>query len=60
MRFGFRFLNTALLVNSALPLNGPDETSARKLQRLLYGLDAILKQRCAQEDELDLVLGERG
>ncbi|QYY33682.1 heavy metal translocating P-type ATPase (plasmid) [Cupriavidus pinatubonensis] len=43
-----------------LPSDGPDETSARELQRLLYGLDAILRLHCAQEDELYFVLGGQG
>jgi len=40
-----------------LPSEGPDSGSVQELQRLLYGLDAILRLHCAQEDELFHVLG---
>ncbi|RZF29176.1 heavy metal translocating P-type ATPase [Paraburkholderia sp. UYCP14C] len=37
---------------------GPDAASLREFQRLLYGLDAIVRLHCAQEDELFHALGE--
>ncbi|APR34795.1 heavy metal translocating P-type ATPase [Paraburkholderia sp. SOS3] len=37
---------------------GPDAAAVRELQRLLYGLDAIVRLHCAQEDELFHTLGE--
>ena len=36
--------------------DGPDAVVTQELQRLLYGLDAILRLHCAQEDELFHVL----
>ncbi|ODV42766.1 hypothetical protein AWV79_23845 [Cupriavidus sp. UYMMa02A] len=41
-----------------LPSEGPDPRTVQDLQRLLYGLDAILRLHCAQEDELFHVLGK--
>uniref|UniRef100_UPI003F49999A heavy metal translocating P-type ATPase n=1 Tax=Cupriavidus yeoncheonensis TaxID=1462994 RepID=UPI003F49999A len=41
-----------------LPSEGPDWRTVQELQRLLYGLDAILRLHCAQEDELFHVLGK--
>ncbi|QYY32803.1 MULTISPECIES: heavy metal translocating P-type ATPase [Cupriavidus] len=41
-----------------LPPEGPDPRTVQDLQRLLYGLDAILRLHCAQEDELFHVLGK--
>jgi hypothetical protein len=37
---------------------GPDAASLREFLRLLYGLDAIVRLHCAQEDELFHALGE--
>ncbi len=37
--------------------DGPDAVVTQELQRLLYGLDAIVRLHCAQEDELFHVLG---
>jgi hypothetical protein len=36
----------------------PDREHIRELQRLLYGLDAVVRLHCAQEDELIHVLGD--
>ena len=41
-----------------LPPEGPDQAIVRDLQRLLYGLDAIVRLHCAQEDELFQTLAE--
>ncbi|CAJ0776121.1 Potassium-transporting ATPase ATP-binding subunit [Ralstonia condita] len=38
--------------------DGPEPVVTQELQRLLYGLDAILRLHCAQEDELFHVLGK--
>jgi hypothetical protein len=35
-----------------LPPDGPDEATSRELQRILYGLDAILRLHFAQEAEI--------
>jgi heavy metal translocating P-type ATPase len=35
-----------------LPKQGPDAASAHELQRLLYGLEAVLRLHFAQEDEI--------
>jgi heavy metal translocating P-type ATPase len=41
-----------------LPPEGPDADGLREFQRLLYGLDAIVRLHCAQEDELFHALGD--
>ena len=48
------FASTRLLERliGDLPDAGPDAATARELQQLLYGLDAILRLHVAQEDEL--------
>ncbi len=48
------FASTRLLERMIgdLPDAGPDAATARELQQLLYGLDAILRLHVAQEDEL--------
>jgi len=53
----FRVTRLLDRIVAGLPPDGPDETNVRELQRLLYGLDAILRLHCAQEDELFFVLG---
>ena len=40
--------------------DGPEPVVTQELQRLLYGLDAVLRLHCAQEDELFHVLGKEG
>ena len=39
-----------------LPPEGPDARGLAEFQRLLYGLDAIVRLHCEQEDELFHVL----
>jgi hypothetical protein len=41
-----------------MPADGPDADWLREIQRLLYGLYAIVRLHCAQEDELFHALGE--
>lgn len=56
------FRITAILdrMVAQLPTDELDWRTAQELQRLLYGLDAILRVHCAQEDELFHVLGKGG
>jgi hypothetical protein len=37
---------------AALPTQGPDAAATHELQRLLYGLEAVLRLHFAQEDEI--------
>lgn len=53
----FRVTRLLDKIVAGLPPEGPDEAGVMELQRLLYGLDAILRLHCAQEDELFYVLG---
>jgi heavy metal translocating P-type ATPase len=39
-------------IESDLPLEGPDPATVVELQRVLYGLDAVLRLHFAQEDEI--------
>jgi hypothetical protein len=39
-------------ITADLPPEGPDPAAVRDLQRLLYGLDAILRLHFAQEEEI--------
>ncbi|OZI23974.1 heavy metal translocating P-type ATPase [Bordetella genomosp. 9] len=41
-----------------IPPEGPDPESLREFQRLLYGLDAIVRLHCVQEDEIFHTLAE--
>jgi hypothetical protein len=41
-----------------MPTEGPDAVTVQEFQRLLYGLDAIVRLHCAQEDQLFHALGE--
>ncbi len=45
-------------MTAEVPSEGPDADSVREFQRLLYGLDAIVRLHCAQEDELVHALGD--
>ncbi|WP_061958562.1 heavy metal translocating P-type ATPase [Cupriavidus pauculus] len=54
----FRFTTALNRTITQLPSDGPDAQSVRELQRLLYGLDAILRVHCAQEDELFHMLSQ--
>ena len=54
------FRVTSLLdrIVADIPEQGPDPSALQELQRLLCGLDAVLRLHCAQEDELFHVLGK--
>ena len=39
-------------IESDLPLEGPDPVTVVELRRVLYGLDAVLRQHSSQEDEI--------
>ena len=54
----FRISRLLRQMTEGLPPEGPDAASLREFQRLLYGLDAIVRLHCAQEDELFHALGE--
>lgn len=54
----FRVTNLLDRIVTDLPEQGPDSAALQELQRLLYGLDAVLRLHCAQEDELFHVLGK--
>ena len=53
----FRVTNLLGRIVADVSADGPDAVVTQELQRLLYGLDAILRLHCAQEDELFHVLG---
>lgn len=48
----FRIVRLLSHLTESLPPEGPDANGVRELQRLLYGLDAIVRVHCAQEEEL--------
>ncbi|QCP49875.1 heavy metal translocating P-type ATPase [Trinickia violacea] len=54
----FRIARLLRQMTADVPPEGPDAQSVREFQRLLYGLDAIVRLHCAQEDELFHALGE--
>ena len=54
----FRIARLLRHMTEGIPPEGPDAASLREFQRLLYGLDAIVRLHCAQEDELFHALGE--
>ena len=54
----FRIVRLLRQTAADLPPAGPDAAGVQELQRLLYGLDAIVRLHCAQEDELFHALGE--
>ncbi|BCG03582.1 cation transporter (plasmid) [Paraburkholderia sp. PGU19] len=54
----FRITRLLRQMTEDIPPEGPDAASLCELQRLLYGLDAIVRLHCAQEDELFHALGE--
>lgn len=54
----FRIARLLRQMTADIPSGGPDADSVREFQRLLYGLDAIVRLHCAQEDELFHALGE--
>ncbi|CAN0628168.1 Heavy metal translocating P-type ATPase [Burkholderia multivorans] len=48
----FRVARLLQQMTADVPPEGPDAAGLREFQRLLYGLDAIVRLHCAQEDEL--------
>lgn len=54
----FRIVRLLEKMTADLPPEGPDANAVCEFQRLLYGLDAIVRLHCAQEDELFHVLGD--
>ena len=54
----FRIARLLRQMASDLPSAGPDPAGTQEIQRLLYGLEAIVRLHCAQEDELFHALGE--
>ncbi|OUL95698.1 heavy metal translocating P-type ATPase [Paraburkholderia hospita] len=54
----FRISRLLRQMTDKVPAVGPDPDSIREFQRLLYGLDAIVRLHCAQEEELFHTLGE--
>jgi hypothetical protein len=54
----FRISRLLRQMTDKVPAAGPDPDSIREFQRLLYGLDAIVRLHCAQEEELFHTLGE--
>lgn len=53
----FRLIRLIGRLVAELPEQGPDAAQAAELQRLLHGLEAILRLHIAQEDELFHALG---
>ena len=56
----FRVARLLRQMTADIPSDGPDAHSVQEFQRLLYGLDAIVRLHCAQEDELFHALGDGG
>jgi heavy metal translocating P-type ATPase len=54
----FRIARLLRQMTADIPIDGPDADNVREFQRLLYGLDAIVRLHCAQEDELFHALAE--
>jgi heavy metal translocating P-type ATPase len=54
----FRIVRLLEKMTADIAPEGPDPDAVREFQRLLYGLEAIVRLHCAQEDELFHVLGE--
>ncbi|WP_250523350.1 MULTISPECIES: heavy metal translocating P-type ATPase [unclassified Caballeronia] len=48
----FRITRLLRQMTENVPPQGPDAAGMSEFQRLLYGLDAIVRLHCAQEDEL--------
>ncbi|KWK70473.1 cation transporter [Burkholderia ubonensis] len=53
----FRMIRLLEQMTVDLPADGPDPACLREVQRLLYGLEAIVRLHCAQEEELFHALG---
>lgn len=56
----FRMIRLLEQMTVDLPADGPDPAGLREVQRLLYGLEAIVRLHCAQEEELFHALGVEG
>ncbi|RQP27049.1 heavy metal translocating P-type ATPase [Burkholderia ubonensis] len=56
----FRMIRLLEQMTADLPADGPDPADLREVQRLLYGLEAIVRLHCAQEEELFHALGVEG
>jgi hypothetical protein len=54
----FRIARLLEQMTADMPTEGPDAATVQEFQRLLYGLDAIVRLHCAQEDQLFHALGE--
>lgn len=54
----FRIVRLLQQMTAEVPPEGPDPGALREFQRLLYGLDAVVRLHCAQEDELFHALAE--
>ncbi|TAM05833.1 MAG: heavy metal translocating P-type ATPase [Paraburkholderia sp.] len=54
----FRVTQTLNRMANDMPADGPDSDWLREIQRLLYGLYAVVRLHCAQEDELFHALGD--
>ncbi len=54
----FSFVRTLHRMIGDIPPQGPEVASARELQRLLYGLEAMLRLHFAQEDEIYQALAD--
>jgi heavy metal translocating P-type ATPase len=52
----FRIVRLLASMTADLPPEGPDARGLAEFQRLLYGLDAIVRLHCEEEDELFHVL----
>ncbi|WP_394142655.1 heavy metal translocating P-type ATPase [Burkholderia multivorans] len=48
----FRMVRSLMQIVADLPSGGPDAAQMQTIQRLLYGLEAIVRLHCAQEEEL--------
>jgi Na+/phosphate symporter len=56
----YRTVRLLAQMTENLPPEGADADDVREFERLLYGLDAIVRLHCAQEDELFHALGDDG
>ena len=53
----FRIARLLKKMTATMTSDGPDAVQLRELQRLLYGLEAIVRLHCAQEEELFHAVG---
>ncbi|WP_321932134.1 heavy metal translocating P-type ATPase [Paraburkholderia guartelaensis] len=54
----FHITRTLTHMANDMPVDGPDADWLREIQRVLYGLYAIVRLHCAQEDEIYHTLGD--